>query len=95
METAGISIALAIHSLDPTASACHNREIAEISIALAIHSLDPTKDAISDSAQYRIKFYLLIISRIFTKNRGTFPSVIRRIQKSGAVGASSQVASVL
>ena len=83
LETAGISIALAIHSLDPTGNACRDLEIA------------PTKDAISDSAQYRIKFYLLIISRIFTKNRGTFPSVIRRIQKSGAVGASSQVASVL
>ncbi len=52
METARISIALAIHSLDPTGNAGRDLEIAGISIALIIHSFDPTKDAISDSAQY-------------------------------------------
>ena len=64
LETAGISIALVIHSLDPTGNAGRDREIAGISIALVIHSFDPTGnadrdleiaptiDAISDSAQY-------------------------------------------
>ena len=61
METAGISIALVIHSLDPMANAGRDREIAGISIALVIHSFDPTKDAIFDSAEY--KFMNLVVQK--------------------------------
>ena len=42
LETARISIALVIHSLDPTGGASRDQEIAPT-----------TKDAISDSAKYR------------------------------------------
>ena len=36
-----------------------------------------------------LEIYLPMISLTFLRNRGIFPSVIRRIQKSGDVGMSS------
>ena len=42
-----------------------------------------------------LRAYLPMISLTFVKNRGIFPSVIRRIQKSGRVGTSSHWASGL
>ncbi len=43
----GISIALAIHSFDPTGNACRDREIA------------PTENAISNSVKYMFKVTLI------------------------------------
>ena len=42
-----------------------------------------------------LEIYLPMISLTFLRNRGIFPSVIRRIQKSGDVGMASHWASGL